>query len=57
MGHNQGFVIGEEFFGSLCDFFLLISFCQNKSHTDIFVNQSEASTSELVSSLSAFESK
>ena len=29
---------------------------QTKTHTDIFVNQSEARTSELVSSLSAYES-
>ena len=32
-------------------------FCQTKSHTDILFNQSEASTSQLVSSLSAYESK
>ena len=30
-------------------------FCQTKSHTEILLNQSEASTSELVSSLSAYE--
>ena len=32
---DQGFVKGEEFFPSFCDFFLSISSCQTKSHTDI----------------------
>ena len=54
---NQGFVKGEEFCWSYSFFFSMnLSLSNQIKHTDI-VNQSEASKSELVSSLSVYESK
>ena len=49
---NQGFVKGGEF----CFFYMNLSLSNQIKNTDI-VNQSEASKSELVSSLSLYESK
>ena len=44
---SQGFLIGEEFCRSFCDFFLNLFFVK-PNHTLILLNQSEASKSELV---------
>ena len=52
---DQGFEKGEEFCRSFCDFFP-ITFCQTKSQTLILFNQADASTIELVSSLSVWKS-
>ena len=54
---SQGFVKGEEFHWSYPLLLLKIIFCQTKAQMDILFNQSEASTSQLVSSLSVYESK
>ena len=52
---TQGFVKGEEFFASHFLTFFYESLFAKPNHTQILFNQSEASTSELVSSLYAYE--
>ena len=53
---DQGFVKGEEFFRHFVTFFSE-SLLVEPNHTLILLNQSGASTSEFVRSLSAYESK